>query len=399
MNDSKQYSANNEQLLRLQACPMSAGVNWDPRDDTQADIVKWYAYYNKLPFDVRMGLADEAVLEAILSIAKNYGVLDEFKVGEISRMVREAFFKVANKEEVKKRAQEKLGITENDTELFYEAFKEIVELVRTRGREGFEKTTENIPIIPALKKYPGLGEQVLTNSNIKKLDTGEFVRPVISNWIDDYIQRKGAQAHDNIDRSDFLFNSENGRKLSIEERKLLGQVLDSYDNDTSVSIHVENQEVVFSEGYRPEKTKKIKDTNKEQKQKQEQKQEAPQEIKKSFFNRFKKPKQEKPKKEPKVDIAPPEQQKDEIILKSGPAEKPQTITDISPGKKQEPIQIPKEKKITSQSKPQRMMQQNPPSLDSVNVPSRKVVKEQKEDLDGKQEIGWFGENTGRGEGN
>lgn len=260
MNDSKKHSTNNEQLLRLQACPMSAGINWNPREDTQADIVKWYAYYNKLPFDVRMGLADENVLQAVLSIAKDYNILDELKVGEVSRMIRETFFKVSSREEVELRAQEKLGISQADSKLFYEAFKSIIELVRSSGREGFDRVTENMPIIPALKKYPGLGEQVLTEKNIKKRDTSNFVRPVISNWIDDYIQRKGAQSHDNIDRSDFLFNSENGKKISNKERKLLSQVLDSYDNDVNVSVYTENQEIIFSEGYRPEKDKRKQTT-------------------------------------------------------------------------------------------------------------------------------------------
>ncbi|MEA1925830.1 MAG: hypothetical protein U9M90_01100 [Patescibacteria group bacterium] len=263
MNSSQRRSVNKEQLLRLQACPMSASVNWDPRDDVQADVVEWYTHFNKLPFDIRVGLADEKVIEKILLLAKKYKIEDEFKVGEISRMIRRFFFEPNNQEVLTEQAKDKLKIKKEDGASFYENLMEIIELAQKEGREQFDKMTESIPIIPALKKYQKLKEQIVTKNNLKVLETGNFVRSTLGNWIDDYIQRKGAQSHDNIKRSDYLFNSVNGQKLSIEERKKMGKILESYDNDSVLDIHTEDQEVVFPDGYQPKKTEELyNNTNK-----------------------------------------------------------------------------------------------------------------------------------------
>ncbi len=119
MSSSQRRSVNKEQLLKLQACPMNASVNWDPRDDVQADIIEWYTHFNKLPFDVRIGLADEKIIEKILSLAKKYKIEDEFKIGEISRMTRGFFFEPGDKEVLMSRAKEGLEIEAEYGEAFY----------------------------------------------------------------------------------------------------------------------------------------------------------------------------------------------------------------------------------------------------------------------------------------
>ena len=105
--------------------------------------------------------------------------------------------------------------------------KKIISLVVSEGNRICFRKNEKISIIPALKKFEELGDKELTGARINQEVSGEMelVRPTIRNWINDYIQKKGAQAHDNLARSDFLYRSENTESLSSAERDKLSVVL------------------------------------------------------------------------------------------------------------------------------------------------------------------------------
>jgi hypothetical protein len=268
MNGSQQSSISKDQLLRHQACPMTASVNWDPRDDMMSDVAQWYAYFNKLPLAIRWGLVDKEIVDMILSLAKKHDANDEFKIGEISRIIRENFFKQTTEQQLLERIIEKLEKTKEEAKKLADAVVEVIAEVKRVGNERVLEVTESIPIIPALKKFPLLRNQVITKNNIRLFDTKEYVTPSVGNWIDDYIQRKGAQAHNNIQRSDYIFNSENGLKLDGEDQKKLGVLLESYDNDNSLHVNAESQEIMFSGGFEPE----IKQTKQEMVEPQVQKQ-------------------------------------------------------------------------------------------------------------------------------
>ena len=67
---------------------------------------------------------------------------------------------------------------------------------------------------------------------IKSAETGEEkkVSPTIRNWLRDYVIVKGSNAHTEVDRSDYLFNSPNASRLSGEERNLISEFLKSFDS-------------------------------------------------------------------------------------------------------------------------------------------------------------------------
>jgi hypothetical protein len=120
---------------------------------------------------------------------------------------------------------------------------------KTQSEENYRK---EIPkrvisafISSAMQQYPNLGEQLVTSSPIKLKIFPSPVRPSIKNWIEDYRFTMGAQKHGMMERGNYLFHSENTKKLTSGERKKLAEVLHSLDEDVALKIDPERQEIVF----------------------------------------------------------------------------------------------------------------------------------------------------------
>ena len=108
-----------------------------------------------------------------------------------------------------------------------------------------QEISEKLQLKEALRQYPKIGEQTISSAplNIKIFDRP--VRPSIRNWLYDYTSQLGQEPHDSMQRTNFLFRSENTKNLSSTEREKLGIILKSFDENTPLPIDTENNEVVF----------------------------------------------------------------------------------------------------------------------------------------------------------
>lgn len=97
----------------------------------------------------------------------------------------------------------------------------------------------------ALQKFENLGEQLVTSSPLKLKILPAPVRPSIKNWIMDYHQVLGAGAHQTMDRGNYLYHSENGKRLTSGERQKLAVVLKSLDENELLAVDSGKQEVSF----------------------------------------------------------------------------------------------------------------------------------------------------------
>ncbi|NMC87127.1 MAG: hypothetical protein GYA69_01595, partial [Candidatus Moranbacteria bacterium] len=107
-----------------------------------------------------------------------------------------------------------------------EAYKKVLEIepwLLEQKREDSTPTRqmEHLNISDALVKYPNLGEQKITVNQIKLKYFPTPARPSIKNWITDFRDNMGSGKHSSIDRGNYLFHSENGKRLSSSERKRL----------------------------------------------------------------------------------------------------------------------------------------------------------------------------------
>jgi hypothetical protein len=116
-----------------------------------------------------------------------------------------------------------------------------------------EKTTEEyskiskISLADALKTYPEIREQLITQASIKVRNYNSPARPSIKNWLLDYTANLGYEGHSSIKRGDYLFQNENTKNLSYQDRQRLSQILKSFDDKSDLTIDVEKKQILFSE--------------------------------------------------------------------------------------------------------------------------------------------------------
>lgn len=97
----------------------------------------------------------------------------------------------------------------------------------------------------ALKKFEKLGEQHLSANPIKLKIFDAPVRPSIKNWISDYYEKVDARKHDSIERGNYLFHTENARRLTTGERQKVGTMLRALDEESLVAVDPGRQEIIF----------------------------------------------------------------------------------------------------------------------------------------------------------
>jgi|GEM_PF-2516356 len=103
---------------------------------------------------------------------------------------------------------------------------------RQEPEKSEQKETEILfqkPLREAVEKNRSILDQLITLNPLKLDDSEDPVRPTLRNWLKDYIAKKGSGRHSSLQRNEFLFGSENGRKLETSERTLLSKILESYD--------------------------------------------------------------------------------------------------------------------------------------------------------------------------
>ena len=102
-----------------------------------------------------------------------------------------------------------------------------------------------LSFLPALQKYPKVGEQPVTASPIKLRGFPAPARPSIKNWITDYRENLGAGRHGVVERGNYLFHSENAKRLSSGERQKLAWILKSLEEDAPLEIDTSSEIIIF----------------------------------------------------------------------------------------------------------------------------------------------------------
>lgn len=106
-------------------------------------------------------------------------------------------------------------------------------------------TLVRLPLLKAMSEYRHLSDQVLTNEKIKLKGGGEPVRPSLGNWLKSYREELGVGVHEPVQRGNFLFQSQNGKRLSNQDRARINLVLKSVEEDFPLEIDPEHQVIVF----------------------------------------------------------------------------------------------------------------------------------------------------------
>lgn len=105
--------------------------------------------------------------------------------------------------------------------------------------------TVKMPLLKAMSEYKRLSEQLLTEEKIRLKGSMEPVRPSLGNWLKSYREELGVGLHDPTQRGNFLFQSQNGKHLSNEDRARMNLVLKSIEEGFPLEIDPVHQVIVF----------------------------------------------------------------------------------------------------------------------------------------------------------
>ncbi|TAK96555.1 hypothetical protein EPO05_01690 [Patescibacteria group bacterium] len=215
------------------------------RPNTAEELVARWKFFKSLPQIFRDILMSQEVPLAVKYISEQY-TLGEARTTELSRIIRGVFFGELTKEQLSQAVAQRLGIQEQ------RAAQEIAKLIDTRILSITPKPEEpdlsglnQLSISEAIRRYKGVGEQLVSANPLKLRIFPSPVKPSIKNWIADYQDNLGVQKHEMMERGNYLFHSENTKRLTAGERQKLGIVLKSLDDNSPVLVNPELQEIVF----------------------------------------------------------------------------------------------------------------------------------------------------------
>lgn len=228
----------------------------NPDDEKPGQFESVLGKINSLPEDVQDKIFSYKIGRSILEIGKSFN-LQLLQIADIARTIRGYYFGEIKLEDFQGIFIQELQIDSiKAKDLAGIIIKNIIQ-ARSAEQSQTRKLPEKLPIAQAIQKYPRVGEQLITASPIKLKIFPTPVRPSIKNWIADYHQTLGPQKHGVMERGNYLYHSENAKKLSPGERQKLAIILKSLDESEPVTINSDQQEAVFAvplqEEYRREK--------------------------------------------------------------------------------------------------------------------------------------------------
>ena len=256
--------------------PMLVPINYG-RTDKDDEFLNLWERFRSLQESKKNIVSSDKLVDFIYGASQRYN-LDETKTEEFSRTVRQYFFnEIQDGQFARKIAElcntsneEGLEIlnsikniqpefeTETKRNLItgqtYTASKQTPTVSRrqtTRSQMSSTTTPQvsnivQIPVRKALKLYPKLESQTLTQNPIISKPFLKPVKPTIKNWLTIYEELMGAGKKGAIDRGNFLFHSEATKNLPTEERQKLAQVFKSADENLDLKIDTIKGEIIFS---------------------------------------------------------------------------------------------------------------------------------------------------------
>lgn len=210
--------------------------DFDNLPKEKKDILLSYELPEKITFfEKKFALTPEATYKMTLLIRESFlGRIDESLAQEKMNEI------IGNQEGGENILSELAGL-----QVTQEEKKDDEEILEETSVEEGVPSTVKIAILSALASYPNLGNQIISQERIRIKSQPDLVRGSLYNWIKYYRDELGIGQHSTVERGQFLFRSENGRKLLPEEREHMNLVLKSVEENLPLEIDIEKQMIVF----------------------------------------------------------------------------------------------------------------------------------------------------------
>lgn len=212
---------------------------------SKEEIIKIWDKFDLLSENAKEKVSSKNTAEKIKSLSQSFELHDD-QITIISRAIRSYYFGELALEDFP-------SVLSKEMEIDLNTAKEISQIVIQKiinddsTEKAYQARMEHISLLEALKKYPEIEDQAITQDSIKTRNYQDPVRPSVKNWLSDYTARLGYTSHDSIERGNYLFQSENTRNLSYGDRQKLSQILKSFDEKTPLTVDADAKQIIFLE--------------------------------------------------------------------------------------------------------------------------------------------------------
>lgn len=221
------------------------------------DLVSVWSKFDSLPRNIQDILTSDLLPKKLEQLSSQFS-FDEETALFVSILVRSIFFQEVDfqkgTDQMNSYFQKKGRNPQDASQVMEFIQKEVMTIVppkpviqQTSVGTKKEPVREyvKLPLLKALADYPRLNEQLITAEKIRIKSQPEPARPNLANWIRYYRDELGIGFHDQVTRGKFLFQSENGKKLSADERERIHLVLKSLEEEFPLEINGEQGTIVF----------------------------------------------------------------------------------------------------------------------------------------------------------
>ena len=229
----------------------------EEQEGTAFDVLsRMWQRYAVLPQEQKDILMSDEIVEKIFALQQKLSLSDA-AIGKVTMTIRKLFLGEIDKASLEIRLAEELlaaGMSERSQIQGITQYiqKEILTIKPQPKVEEVEEAEEKpqavtvkMPLLQALSQYEQLGNQLISRERIKIKSQSEPVRPSLLHWVKYYRDELGVGHHDSVQRGNFLFRSENGKRLSAEERERVNLVLKSVEENFPLEIDTERSEIIF----------------------------------------------------------------------------------------------------------------------------------------------------------
>jgi len=228
--------------IAFSTIPIYVSSTQNPDAETDQQVVARQEIFLKLPKGIRWKLASFDIGDKIESIGRKYG-FELLHLANITRLIREYYFGEVRFEDFPREIEKRMGVSLLTAQEIARFIR--FEIIDWDPWVEYLAKLPHLPLREILAKYPKIANIEITAGYIELKGSEDLENPTIKNWLHDYVLHLGQERHSQMERTRYLFHSENGKNLSSPDREKLGIILKSFDEKTPMAVDEENMEIVF----------------------------------------------------------------------------------------------------------------------------------------------------------
>ena len=209
----------------------------------EENIAMWEKFHS-FPIKIQQILKSDQITDMIFGVEKKYQ-LSDLDTEKFSIMVRGFFLREISERDF---IQNISVLCRVQLEESMQVLRAILSIEPQEEKEKLvKKNVMQTTITNAFSQFPAVKNQMISDKLIIARPFLQPLQPSIKNWIMVYEKVLGANKHSAIERGEFVFRSEATRGLNSQERDELAAVLRSRDEDSSITVDMDQRKIIFEE--------------------------------------------------------------------------------------------------------------------------------------------------------